>query len=155
MADATKFKIAGQDINVKDSGAIRYDGVQTLTPAQAAQARQNIGAAAPTPVATSLPASGGLLPNVFYNLGAISAALNLSTLAAAIAGVYNEYQVQFALEATLTDVPTITLPADVIWGENGAPSSKFEKGYIFQISITNEGGYLLGEWDRFAIPASE
>lgn len=52
---------------------------------------------------SSIP-SGGMLPNVFYNLGTITTAKTMS-LASPISGIYNEYQFQFSIGST---VPTIT-----------------------------------------------
>ncbi len=63
------------------------------------------------PVEELLPAAG-LLPNVFYDIGVRSSALNVVLQAEADASIYNEYMLRFTLGSA---VPLISFPLDIIW----------------------------------------
>lgn len=96
--------------------------------------------AAKTPIASSIPA-GGMLPNVFYALGTITEDPNVSLATPADPNIYNEYQLQFAIGATVPS--TITFPASVVF-----PSTpSWEANKTYQISIVNNLA-LVGSWSN-------
>ena len=88
-------------------------------------------------VATTIPATG-LKPNVFYNLGTLSA--NTTFTLAASTTVADEYMIQFSTGAT---APTITWPTGIAWFGGSAPAIDVNKTY--QISIQN-GLAVSGEF---------
>lgn len=88
-------------------------------------------------VATTQPA-GGMLPNVFYNLGTLSGNTTFSFASASDANIKNEWMFQFITPAT---APTITWPADITsWMGGVAPVIKENKTY--QVSVVNGLGII-------------
>lgn len=83
-------------------------------------------------VASSLPASGGILPNVFYNLGTLDSAITITLATPTDNMIENEYKVQFTQPSTAV---TITLPNDWTWLKGSTPTFSASKTY--QISIVN------------------
>lgn len=154
-----------------DPEAVKYTP-QSLTDAQKAQARQNIGvdsspvnpvvgfSTPATPdgtiiaekangdteiidlnhnhpqyyskvVETSIP-SGGLLPDVVYNLGTLTGSVAFS-LAAAVTGNVNHY---FWMFETGSTAPTVTWPSsNFAWADGTGPTVAASKHY--EISVLN------------------
>lgn len=79
----------------------------------------------------AIPA-GGMLPNVFYNLGEISSDTTMS-MANPVSGIYNEYMFQFSIGST---VPNITWDSKItawLWGQT--PVIEANKSY--EVSVVN------------------
>lgn len=79
------------------------------------------------PVATSLPESGVLLPNVLYELGVVDDDITVS-FAEPVANIANVWCITFDIGAT---VPTITwtLPEQTIWADGAAPTLEANTHY--------------------------
>lgn len=102
----------------------------THYPTTGAVANALEGKADATEEATTQPA-GGFLPNTLYKLGTLTGAVTFA-LAAAIAGQYSEYMIDFIAD---TPAPTITWPAGISWMGGSAPTITAGKHY--QVSILN------------------
>lgn len=85
------------------------------------------------PTVGSSQPSGGMLPNVFYNLGTLTGSVTISLAAASDSNIENEYMFQFATSST---APTITWPAAITaWFGGSAPTINASKSY--QVSVVN------------------
>lgn len=102
----------------------------THYPTTGAVANALEGKADATEEATTQPA-GGFLPNTLYKLGTLTGSVTFA-LAAAIAGQYSEYMIDFIAG---TPAPTITWPAGISWMGGSAPTITAGKHY--QVSILN------------------
>lgn len=85
--------------------------------------------------------SGGMLPNVLYELGTLSGSVTITFASPADASVENEYKFTFDADST---APTITWPNSITgWAgnclDNGAPLIAASKHY--EVSVL--GGYGL------------
>ena len=94
------------------ANAVLYTS-QSLNTAQQLQARNNISV---HNVQTSTP-SGGMLPNVCYELGTITSSRGFS-LASTQSGEYGHYYFTFSTGST---APTITWPSGITWAKGAAP----------------------------------
>ena len=84
-----------------------------------------------TAVGTTQP-SGGMLPNVFYNLGSLSGSVTFALAAATDNTILNHYYWTFDTPST---VPTVTWPAGLTWAGGSAPTLAASKHY--EISVIN------------------
>jgi hypothetical protein len=82
-------------------------------------------------VGTSQP-SGGMLPNVFYNLGSLSGSVTFALAAATDNTILNHYYWTFDTPST---VPTVTWPTGLTWAGGSAPTLAASKHY--EISVIN------------------
>lgn len=93
------------------------------------------------PVASTQP-SGGLLPNVKYNLGTLSGSVTIDFASPASNSVVNEYNFTFDTDSTL---PTISWPSGLTWkGECVSSSTNLpvlaeSKHY----EVSSEDGYAF------------
>lgn len=107
---------------------------QSLTDAQKLQARKNIDT---RPTASTIP-SGGMKPNVLYDLGTVTGSKTF-TCAAAQSGEYAHYYFIFQTGNT---VPTITWPSILTaWGNSQVPLIEANKKY--EVSILNGVGLFI------------
>lgn len=90
-----------------------------------------------TPVASSQP-SGGMLPNVLYNLGTLTGTVTIS-LASGSSGVANHYYFTFETGST---APTINWPASITaWFGGSAPTINASKHY--EVSVLGGVGVAM------------
>lgn len=128
-----KNKLAGLENYDDSSLAGRVSDIEGKEAAWDAKANK-------TPVASSIPA-GGMLPNVFYALGTITEDPNVTLATPADPNIYNEYQLQFSIGATVPS--TITFPLSVIF-----PSRQsWEANMTYEISIVNNRA-CVGSWSN-------
>ena len=84
------------------------------------------------PLASTIP-SGGMLPNVVYNLGTLSSNTTFTLAAPTDNTILNHYYWTFNTGST---VPTITWPTGIIWaGDNLTPTIVANKHY--EVSVIN------------------
>lgn len=81
------------------------------------------------PVDTTQP-SGGMLPNVFYNLGTLSGSITFTIAAPEDADIVNHYYWTFDTGST---APTIIWPSGISWYGGSAPTISASKHY--EVSI--------------------
>ena len=92
---------------------------------------------ASTPVASSQP-SGGMLPNVLYNLGTLTGTVSIS-LASGTSGIVNHYYFTFETGST---APTINWPASITsWFGGNAPTINANKHY--EVSVLGGAGVAM------------
>lgn len=90
------------------------------------------------PAVGSSQPSGGMLPNVFYNLGTLSGNTTFAFAAASDANIMNEWMFQFTTPST---APTITWPAAITgWLGGSTPTINASKTY--QVSVVNGLGVI-------------
>lgn len=88
-------------------------------------------------VGSSQPA-GGMLPNVFYDLGTLSGNTTFAFASPSDNTIENEYMFEFTTTST---APTITWPAAITgWAGGTAPTIKASKTY--QVSVLNGLGVI-------------
>ena len=93
------------------------------------------------PAVGSSEPSGGMLPNVFYNLGTLSGDTTFSFASASDNAIKNEWMFQFTTPST---APTITWPnAITAWAGGSTPTINASKTY--QVSVVNGLG-VIGEF---------
>ena len=92
-------------------------------------------------VQTSIPA-GGMLPNVFYNLGTLSSTTSIILSSTSDSSIENEYKFAFDTSST---APQINWPSGKTWVGNcingGSPSISASKHY--EISIIGSYGIVI------------
>lgn len=92
-------------------------------------------------VQTSIPA-GGMLPNVFYNLGTLSSTTSIVLSSASDSNIENEYKFAFDTSST---TPQINWPANKTWTgnciDNDLPSISASKHY--EVSIIGSYGIII------------
>ena len=90
------------------------------------------------PAVCSSQPSGGMLPNVFYNLGTLSGNTTFSFASASDNEIENEWMFQFTTPST---APTITWPNAITgWVGGSAPTINASKTY--QVSVVNGLGVI-------------
>lgn len=95
------------------------------------------GQIASTSVASSQP-SGGMLPNVLYNLGTLTGTVSIS-LASGTSGIVNHYYFTFETGST---APTISWPASITsWFGGNAPTINANKHY--EVSVLGGVGVAM------------
>lgn len=97
------------------------------------------------PVSQSTIPSGGLLPGVLYNLGALTGSVTIDLATPVDSSVANEYVFTFN---TSTTVPTITWPSGITWVGNclnGSGVPALSAGSYYEVSIMNSKGVII-EW---------
>lgn len=88
-------------------------------------------------VASSQP-QGGFLPNVFYNLGALTGSVTFALATPSDNTIANHYYWTFETGST---APTITWPNGITWLGGSAPTINNNKHY--EISVLNNIGMFL------------
>jgi len=90
------------------------------------------------PLQSSMP-SGGMLPNVVYNLGTLSSNTTFTLATPTDNTVLNHWYWTFDIGST---VPTLTWPAGIVWaGDNLSPIIEANKHYEVSV-INNIGTYI-------------
>lgn len=90
------------------------------------------------PVASSQPASGGMLPNVLYTLGTLTGTVTFTLASPTIATRVNHYYWTFDTSST---APTITWPTGITWLGGSAPTVNASKHY--EISVLDGVGVSM------------
>ena len=90
------------------------------------------------PVASSQPASGGMLPNVLYTLGTLTGTVTFILASPTIATRVNHYYWTFETSST---APTITWPTGITWLGGSAPTVNASKHY--EISVLDGIGVSM------------
>ena len=118
-------------LNAKQDTLVSGTNIKTLNGASLLGSG-NITISASTPVATSIP-SGGMLPNVYYDLGLIgtttSFAKNVTGLDSSILNIW-------AFGFSVSGTPTISWPAGIKWAGDTPPT--ITDGKHYEISILND-----------------
>lgn len=113
---------AGLKNNVTELSAVTSGLVETV---DEVKEKVNI------PVAQTIPATG-LKPNVFYNLGELTANTTFTLAAPETQDIVNHYYWAFDIGST---VPTITWPTGLTWFDGAAPVLSANKHY--EVSVIN------------------
>lgn len=90
------------------------------------------------PVASSQPASGGMLPNVLYTLGTLTGTVTFTLASPTIATRVNHYFWTFDTSST---APTITWPTGITWLWGSPPTVNANKHY--EISVLDGVGISM------------
>lgn len=91
------------------------------------------------PAVVSSQPAGGMLPNVFYNLGTLSGDTTFAFASATDNTIENEWMFQFTTPST---APTITWPQAITgWAGGSAPTINASKTY--QVSVVNGLGVIV------------
>lgn len=133
-----QFYNASTDIGVEDDDGTLGDVPtntyvqyvqQHLTEDEQTVARNNIGACARRPIVTSLPSTGGCLPNVYYKIN-VSDTCEIE-LATSNSGYLDEYFIQLT---TGSDECEITWSDSLHWAD-GSQLTTLDPDSTYQISI--------------------
>lgn len=81
-----------------------------------------------------------LSPNIFYNFTGALTSLIL-TLETAVLNKENEYKFQFLSGSS---VPTLSIPSTIIWIDTGIDITSLTADTIYQVSILNNIGIIVG-----------
>lgn len=93
------------------------------------------------PAKGSSQPAGGLLPNVFYNLGELTGSVTISLASATDSTIENEYKFRFS---TGNSAPTITWP-NTITGWLGGTTPTINANKTYWVAI-NDGLAIIGEF---------